>query len=247
MTSIEWLIDQLEQKGDMRETPSIRNLQLNIDTSDYLELKRQAKEMHKQEIIDAWNGGDYAYFYSKETGRDFADGNDYYQETFVSKGSGDHIVDTNEMVDQVPDVRNMVEDVIDWLINQLENHIVLSAHNKLGTNRTGDYRIGLRKAIDFCHQAKEMEAKETLYTEEEVKLAYIQGYNRGKDGNPNHMEEYITHVKSTKTPDVEISDEEIEKGAKEWYNKEGAYSASAIALKTWVYAIRWYREQLKTK
>jgi predicted butyrate kinase (DUF1464 family) len=43
----------------------------------------------------------------------------------------------------------------------------------------------------------------------------------------------------------EISDEEIEKGAKEWYNKEGAYSASAIALKTWVYAIRWYREQLK--
>ena len=43
----------------------------------------------------------------------------------------------------------------------------------------------------------------------------------------------------------ELSDEEIEKGAKEWYNKEGAYSASAIALKTWVYAIRWYREQLK--
>jgi hypothetical protein len=45
----------------------------------------------------------------------------------------------------------------------------------------------------------------------------------------------------------EISDEEIEKGAKEWYNKEGAYSASAIALKTWVYAIKWYREQLKSK
>jgi hypothetical protein len=45
----------------------------------------------------------------------------------------------------------------------------------------------------------------------------------------------------------ELSDEEIEKGAKEWYNKEGAYSASAIALKTWVYAIRWYREQLKQK
>ena len=45
----------------------------------------------------------------------------------------------------------------------------------------------------------------------------------------------------------EISDEEIEKGAKEWYNKEGAYSASAIALKTWGYAIKWYREQLKLK
>ena len=44
---------------------------------------------------------------------------------------------------------------------------------------------------------------------------------------------------------IDMSDEEIMKGAKEWYNKEGAYSASAIALKTWVYAIRWYCEQLK--
>jgi len=96
-------------------------------------------------------------------------GEQYYNETY-----GGHIVNTNEMVDQVPDVRKMVEDdvaPIDWLINQLENHIVLSAHNKLGTNRTGDYRIGLRKAIDFCHQAKEMESKETLYTEEQVRDA----------------------------------------------------------------------------
>ena len=45
----------------------------------------------------------------------------------------------------------------------------------------------------------------------------------------------------------EISDEEIEKGAKEWYEKEGPYKPSAIALKTWGYAIKWYREQLKNK
>ena len=37
----------------MRETPSIRNIQLNIDTSDYMELKVQAKERHKQQIINA--------------------------------------------------------------------------------------------------------------------------------------------------------------------------------------------------
>lgn len=52
-TAVEWLLDQLEQKGDMRETRSIRNLQLNIDTSDYLYLKRQAKAMEKEQIIDA--------------------------------------------------------------------------------------------------------------------------------------------------------------------------------------------------
>jgi hypothetical protein len=44
-TPLEWFIEQLEEKGDLRETPSIRNIQLNIDTSDYMELKQQAKEM----------------------------------------------------------------------------------------------------------------------------------------------------------------------------------------------------------
>jgi hypothetical protein len=52
-TAVEWLIEELEYKGDLRETPSIRNIQLNIDTSDYMELKVQAKAMHKKEIEDA--------------------------------------------------------------------------------------------------------------------------------------------------------------------------------------------------
>jgi hypothetical protein len=45
LTSVELFIEELEYKGDLRETPSIRNIQLNIDTSDYMELKVQAKEM----------------------------------------------------------------------------------------------------------------------------------------------------------------------------------------------------------
>ena len=85
MTSIEWLVKELF----LEDTIYRYNLKVI----------QQAKEMHKQEIIDAWNGGDYAYFYSKETGRDFADGNDYYQETFVSKGSNDHISDISKMVE----------------------------------------------------------------------------------------------------------------------------------------------------
>lgn len=50
-TAMEWFIEELEYKGDLRETPSIRNIQLNIDTSDYMELKVQAKEMEKEEMI----------------------------------------------------------------------------------------------------------------------------------------------------------------------------------------------------
>ena len=51
-TPLEWFIEQLEEKGDLRETPSIRNIQLNIDTSDYMELKQKAKEIEKERMIE---------------------------------------------------------------------------------------------------------------------------------------------------------------------------------------------------
>ena len=107
MTSIEWLIDQLEQKGDIRETPSIRNLQLNIDTSDYLELKRQAKEMHKQEIIDAQS---YAISNADMTNnKGYFDCDKYYQETFVSKGSDKHKEKLKELY---PDAFSILGEVL---------------------------------------------------------------------------------------------------------------------------------------
>jgi hypothetical protein len=48
MTAVQWFIEQLEQKGDAWENVSIRRVQISIDTSDYLELKRQAKQMEKE-------------------------------------------------------------------------------------------------------------------------------------------------------------------------------------------------------
>jgi len=45
----------------------------------------------------------------------------------------------------------------------------------------------------------------------------------------------------------EISDEEIEKGAKEWYNKEGLCKPSRVEVRAWVMACKWYREKLKNK
>ena len=144
MTSIEWLWEQIDGIIPYQD---IKTSQLFNGVLD------QAKEMHKQEIIDAWNGGDYAYFYSKETGRDFADGNDYYQETFVSKGSGevgnakkvlsqlkefrdsltdeekknmfkdDHIVDSNEMVD-VPQHPSVISENGNELLFDEEGNLI---------------------------------------------------------------------------------------------------------------------------
>ena len=58
----------------------------------------------------------------------------------------------------------MKQTAVEWLVEQLKEQIIKSAHNKLGTNRTGDYRIGLSKAIDFCEQAKEMEKEQIIDT-----------------------------------------------------------------------------------
>jgi hypothetical protein len=49
MTAVQWFIEQLEQKGDAWENVSIRRIQISVDVSEYLELKRQAKQMEKEQ------------------------------------------------------------------------------------------------------------------------------------------------------------------------------------------------------
>ena len=48
----------------------------------------EIEEMHKQEIIDAYDEGELSVVKNAEQ---------YYQETFVSKGSDDHIADIGKM------------------------------------------------------------------------------------------------------------------------------------------------------
>jgi len=69
-TAVDWFIEQLEQKGDASENLYVRRVQISIDTSDYLELKRQAKQMEKEQIMDAHYAPKYGCFneeYYKET------------------------------------------------------------------------------------------------------------------------------------------------------------------------------------
>jgi hypothetical protein len=56
----------------------------------------------------------------------------------------------------------MKQTAVDLVIEQLKEQIRKSTNNKLGTNRTGDYRIGLIKAIGLCKKANEME-KENVF------------------------------------------------------------------------------------
>jgi hypothetical protein len=52
-TPIEKFIEKLEEIGDIRDCTSIGLIQLNIDKNEYIELKRQAKEIEKERIREA--------------------------------------------------------------------------------------------------------------------------------------------------------------------------------------------------
>jgi F0F1-type ATP synthase gamma subunit len=48
-TVVEWLIDQLEKKGDASVNMSIGRMQISIIEEDYVNLLEQAKEIEKQQ------------------------------------------------------------------------------------------------------------------------------------------------------------------------------------------------------
>jgi len=79
MTSIEWLIEQLMERGFQEKNFEILN---------------QAKEMHKQEIIDAVDSN---FSYSSNEYPTL--GEQYYHKTFVSNESNNHISDISKMVE----------------------------------------------------------------------------------------------------------------------------------------------------
>jgi hypothetical protein len=85
MTSIEWLKAEYIKRGDSLPSGVFED----------------AKEMHKQEIMNAVNQNEFEDIDGMGISETITKGEQYYQETFVSKGSDEHIVDTNEMIEIV--------------------------------------------------------------------------------------------------------------------------------------------------
>jgi hypothetical protein len=79
-TAVDWFIEQLEQKGDAWENVSIRKVQISIDVSDYLDLKRQAKQMEKEQIEDAYFIGGRDSQINRYRGM-----HEYYKQTYGGK------------------------------------------------------------------------------------------------------------------------------------------------------------------
>ena len=49
---------------------------------DHQEEIREAKEMEKEQIAKAFDDGECNYFYSRKTGNDFEDGEEYFNELY---------------------------------------------------------------------------------------------------------------------------------------------------------------------
>jgi len=47
-----------------------------------VKLHEQAKEMEKERIAKAFDDGDYNYHYSRKTGNDFENGEEYFEELY---------------------------------------------------------------------------------------------------------------------------------------------------------------------
>jgi hypothetical protein len=73
-TSTEWLSKELESYGDPDHC--------KIEWEALDALIEQAKEMEKEQIAQSFEDGEYNYFYSKEDGKDFENGFEYYNEKF---------------------------------------------------------------------------------------------------------------------------------------------------------------------
>jgi hypothetical protein len=113
-TAVEWLAKELEVYGEPTK--------LVIIWEDLDSLVKQAKEIEKEQMLNfpkEWKDSCLSGNYDGEV-VELKSLEQYYTSTYGSKGSDDHIVDTNEMVDQVPDVRKMVEISDEDIIQQAD-------------------------------------------------------------------------------------------------------------------------------
>jgi hypothetical protein len=72
----------------------------------------------------------------------------------------------------------------------------------LGEAAERTYRKGLQDDIDLSfYDGVRLGSKwqaERMHSEEDIRFAYMQGFNRGKDNDPTHLEEYVTYLKNQK-------------------------------------------------
>ena len=124
-TSVEWL----QQEYEFNKILTNQDFGIGKEMLTYKEFE-QAKEMHKQEMEKTWFDSTLQFDNSAEmTNKKLFE--DYYQETFVSKGSDEHIVDANEMI-KIPQPKETL---------YTEEQVIAIVEKSRATGLTAEYII----------------------------------------------------------------------------------------------------------
>ena len=78
-TPVEWLAEKTFNQIELLKHSCISEEQF---LNNMLIFREQAKEIEKEQIAKAFDDGDYNYHYSRKTGNDFEDGQEYYNEVY---------------------------------------------------------------------------------------------------------------------------------------------------------------------
>jgi secreted Zn-dependent insulinase-like peptidase len=78
-TSVEWFSNQAHELFEQYSEGNFDRITLN---KLMLQATAKAKEMEKERIAKAFDDGDYNYHYSRKTGNDFEDGQEYFNEVY---------------------------------------------------------------------------------------------------------------------------------------------------------------------
>ena len=82
-TAVQWLINQLEQKGDASVNVSIGRMQISIKEEEYIDLIKQALEKEKKQIRYAYEQGENDYECREEERYDKESlSEQYYNQTY---------------------------------------------------------------------------------------------------------------------------------------------------------------------
>jgi hypothetical protein len=78
-TAVEWFSNQSWKLKIQLENNEIS---LGEYAVTYVKLVDKAKEMEKEQIVKAFENGDWNYHYSRKTGNDFENGEEYFEELY---------------------------------------------------------------------------------------------------------------------------------------------------------------------
>jgi len=172
MTSIEWFFNEIK----------------HIIPNDFLGKLKQAKEMHKQEIIDAYSAGeDNIDNDGCSIGRNGKE--TYYQETFVSKGSDEL---TKQIIDFMKKEKEQKQQLPQQEISDnTPKEVKKDSFGEISDEEIEKFADESWEGCDGC-----TEQDEIMY-----KNGYVKGYNAAIAELPK-----------------EISDEQIEKAARDYDN-----------------------------